>query len=201
MKFDRTDTSFLARWWWTIDRWTLTSLALLTLMGTILLIAASPAVAERIGLPSYHFVFRQFFYLIPSIFILIGISLLPPQKIKRLALILFAITFVGLVLTPLMGSEIKGARRWIGLFGFTFQPSEFAKPAFAILSAWLINKQLEGHSFKGKIYSFLLYLLIVGLLLLQPDIGMAVVISGIWVSQFFLAGLAYQWIALLACLG
>jgi cell division protein FtsW len=199
--FSRNDTSLLARWWWTIDRWSLTSLGLLTLMGAILLIAASPAVAERIGLPSYHFVFRQFFYLIPSIFILITISLMSPTQIKQLALLIFSFAIIGLILTPIMGSEIKGAKRWIGFFGFTFQPSEFAKPAFAVLSAWLINKQLEGQPFAGKLFSFLLYLLIIGLLLLQPDIGMAVVISGIWVSQFFIAGLAYQWIALLGCMG
>ena len=199
--FSRNDTSLLARWWWTVDRLSLATILFIIVFGSILIFAASPAVAERIGLDSYHFVIRQFLFLIPSLLIMILVSFLNPRQIQFMALLLFAVTFVGLLLTLAIGVEIKGAKRWIGLGFLSVQPSEFAKPAFAILSAWFIANRFENSHFPGKLYSFLLYLLTMGLLLAQPDIGMAVVMTSIWFTQFFIAGLPLIWIAILICLG
>lgn len=199
--FSRNDTSLLARWWWTVDRLSLATILFIIVFGSILIFAASPAVAERIGLDSYHFVIRQFLFLIPSLFIMVFVSFFSPRQIQYAALLLFAVTFIGLILTLVIGVEIKGAKRWIGLGMLSVQPSEFAKPAFAILSAWLIANRLENPHFPGKIYSFCLFLLIMGLLLSQPDIGMAVVMTSIWFTQFFIAGLPFIWIAIIICFG
>ena len=192
--FLRNDTGILARWWWSVDRISLFSLLFLIIIGNILIIAASPAVAERIGLSSYHFIIKQFIYLLPSLFLLFLSSLLSASQIKKAGYILFILSFICLCLVPFLGQEIKGAKRWLSFFGFSFQPSEFIKPAFAIISGRLISLQVNKINMKGKFYTFFLYVIVLSVLLLQPDIGMSFIISGIWVSQIFVAGLPLQWI-------
>ena len=86
--FGRTDTSVLGRWWWTVDRWTIVALFLLVAVGAILTMAASPAVAERIGAQSFHFVRRQFVFLAPAIVIMLAVSLLSPKQVRRLGHVL-----------------------------------------------------------------------------------------------------------------
>lgn len=136
--FARTDTSLLARWWWTVDRVTIAALMLLILIGAILTLAASPTVAERVGLPPYHFVMRQAVFLIPAIAVMVGVSLMPPLWVRRMAVVAFLLFLVMLALTLVVGSEIKGARRWIDIAGFSVQPSEFIRPTFAVVAALVV---------------------------------------------------------------
>lgn len=185
----RTDTSIFGKWWWTVDRWTLGALFLLVLIGALLILAASPAVAERIGLSAYHFVQRQFIVMPVALALMVGVSLLPPLQIRRLAVLGFAATLFLLVLVPLVGHEIKGATRWLALGGFSLQPSEFAKPFFAVVTAWMFAEWRRDETFPGHVIAIGLYLMTAALLLSQPDLGMTVVVSAIWFGQFFLAGL------------
>ncbi|EDP64773.1 hypothetical protein BAL199_04914 [alpha proteobacterium BAL199] len=185
----RTDTSIFGRWWWTVDRWTLGALFLLVLIGALLILAASPPVAERIGLNAYHFVQRQFVIMPVAVALMIGVSLLSPLQIRRVSVLGFAATLVLLVIVPLAGNEIKGATRWVSIAGFTMQPSEFAKPFFAVVSAWMFAEWRRNDGFPGHVIAIGLYLMTVALLLSQPDLGMTVVVSAIWFGQFFLAGL------------
>ena len=184
----RTDTSVLGRWWWTVDRWMLLALGALIFCGIILAMAASPAVASRIGAEPYHFVKRQMMLLPPAIALMVACSLLSPRQIVRVAVLGLA-AFIGLTLLTFLGPEIKGARRWVMLPGFQLQPSEFLKPFFAVVAAWLFAAQRLNGRFPGYIASIALYGVIVGLLIKQPDLGMAVVVSAVWFTQFFLAGL------------
>ena len=128
----RAERSAVANWWWTIDRWILAAVGSLIILGLVLTMAGSPPVAERLGLPTFHFVNRQVLYLIPSIAILIGASFLTPPQVRRTALIVFLVSLALIAAALLFGHEVKGARRWI----FGIQPSEFLKPAFVILVAW-----------------------------------------------------------------
>ncbi|MEK9558855.1 MAG: FtsW/RodA/SpoVE family cell cycle protein, partial [Alphaproteobacteria bacterium] len=186
---DRTDRSLVGVWWWTVDRWLLASALLLMVVGTLLVMAAGPAVANLINLPSQHFGIRQGIFLIPAVCLMIATSLLEPRPIRALALI-GLIGIIGLMgLAVVAGSEIKGATRWINIAGFNLQPSEFAKPLFAVVSAWLLTLWREGQDFPGWIYSSLLMALIVGILVLQPDIGMTLMIVLTWGFQMFLAGM------------
>ena len=123
------DISVLGRWWWTIDRWVLSALIALLALGMVLTMAASPPAASRLGLDSFHFVRAQFTYLPLALLIMLGVSLLSPRAIRRLALIVFLVFFAMTALTPALGTEIKGARRWLELFGQSLQPSEFLKPS------------------------------------------------------------------------
>jgi cell division protein FtsW len=185
----RTDTSVFGKWWWTVDRWTLGALFLLVLVGALLILAASPPVAERIGLDSYHFVQRQFVIMPAALAVMIAVSLLPPLQIRRLAVVGLAATLVLLMLVPVLGAEIKGATRWISFAGLSMQPSEFAKPFFAVVTAWMFAEWRRDETFPGHLIAIGLYLMTAALLLSQPDLGMTVVVSAIWFGQFFLAGL------------
>ncbi|NCF49888.1 MAG: FtsW/RodA/SpoVE family cell cycle protein, partial [Bacteroidetes bacterium] len=186
---DRTDRSLVGVWWWTVDRWILAAAILLMVIGTLLVMAAGPAVATLINLPSQHFVIRQAMYLVPAVGIMLATSLLEPRAIRILALV-GLIGAVGLMVTTILaGSEIKGATRWISIAGISLQPSEFAKPLFAVVSAWLLTLWREGQDFPGWIYSSALMAAIVGILVLQPDIGMTLMMVMTWGFQMFLAGL------------
>ncbi|WP_207476880.1 putative lipid II flippase FtsW [Arenibaculum pallidiluteum] len=197
----RTDQSVFGRWWWTVDRWTLAAVALLMGFGVVLVQAASPAVAERIGLDNFHFVQRHVLTLLPALAIMVGVSLMEPRGIRRTALIVFLAALALVALTPLVGFEIKGARRWIHVPGISIQPSEFVKPAFAVVAAWLFTLQKTTDHIPGGAISIALYLLVVMLLMLQPDLGMTFVISAVWFGQFFLAGLPIVLVAALVAMG
>ncbi len=199
MSFARTDRSPIAQWWWTVDRWTLVALLALIGFGSLLVMAASPAVAERIGADSLHFVKRYFAVLPLAVATMVLVSLQTPRTVRRIAVVAFVVSLALLAYTVMGGAEIKGARRWINLPGFSLQPSEFVKPTFAVVAAWLFAQQRSSERFPGDAISIALYLLVVGLVAKQPDLGMAVVLSAVWFTQFFLVGLRLYWVA--ACLG
>ena len=127
-------------WWWTVDRLTLAALAALMLGGIVLCLAASPPVAARIGLDPFHFVDRQVLFLIPAAGVLFATSFLSPREVRQISLIVFFVSLVLVAATPYFGAEIKGARRWLVILGVNIQPSEFLKPAFVILIAWLFGE-------------------------------------------------------------
>ena len=186
---DRTDRSLVGIWWWTVDKWLLAGALMLMVLGSLLVMAAGPAVATLINLPPQHFVVRQMIYLVPAVGLMVSVSLLEPRPIRALAL-LGLLAVIGLMIMAIVaGSEIKGATRWISIAGFNLQPSEFAKPLFAIVSAWLLTLWREGQDFPGWIYSTALLGIIVTILVLQPDIGMTVVMVLTWGFQMFLAGM------------
>jgi cell division protein FtsW len=200
-RFARSDTSIAGRWWWTVDRWSLLALGCLIAIGLVLAMAATPPVAERIGLDGFYFVRRQFALLPVAIAILLGLTLLEPRQVRRLALVGFLVAIAALALTFVIGAEIKGARRWINLAGFSLQPSEFVKPTFAVVAAWLFALQRRQERFPGDVIAIVLYLGVVGMLLAQPDVGMAVVLSAVFFAQYCLAGLRMLWVGLLGGVG
>ncbi|HEV2333858.1 MAG TPA: putative peptidoglycan glycosyltransferase FtsW [Stellaceae bacterium] len=195
MMFARIDQRPVARWWWTIDRLSLGALALLIAFGAVLSMAASPAVAERLGYAPLHFVERQMVIAPVAFAIMFGVSLLPPRGVRRVAFVGFAIALALLALTFVVGVEIKGARRWIDLPGLSIQPSEFVKPTFTVVAAWLFAEQKARPGFPGNAISIALFLGLVAMLVKQPDIGMAVVVAVVWFAQFFMAGLRLYWAA------
>jgi cell division protein FtsW len=187
--FPRTDTSLLGRWWWTVDRWTLGAMLLIIALGIVLTMAASPAVAERIGLEAFHFARRQFAYLPIAVAVLVTSSLLSPRGVRRLGAIIFAAALVMTALTLVIGTEIKGATRWLHLGPLSLQPSEFLKPAFAVVGAALIAAARLHAGWRGYLASALLTALVVVVLLRQPDVGMTLMFIGTWGVQLFLIGL------------
>lgn len=201
MSFARADNSVIARWWWTVDKWLLTALALLIGTGAVLIMAASPAVATRVNLDTFYFVRKQLQLLPLAALTLIAVSMLNPKQVRQLALAGFACSILFLIATFFVGMEIKGAKRWISLPGFSLQPSEFLKPTFAVVTAWLFALARKKENFPGDLFAIALYGLSMAMLLGQPDIGMAFVVTCVWFAQFFLAGLRMLWVVGLGSVG
>jgi cell division protein FtsW len=197
----RTDNSVVGRWWWTVDKWTLLALFLLAVIGMMMTMAASPPVAYRLGLDPQHFVVRHAMLLPVALLAMIAISTMSLKGVRRLALAMFVGALFLMLLTITSGEQVKGATRWVHLFGFSLQPSEFLKPAFAVVTAWLLAPRPASQDIPGAAICTLLFTLIVGLLLAQPDVGQAGVVTAVWLAQWFLAGLSIAWIGGSAILG
>ncbi len=190
----RADRSAFAEWWWTVDKALLTALIILLVGGVVLSLGASPPVAERLGYDTFHFVKKHLVFFVPTVLLLIATSFLTTRLVRRLSLI----TFVGMVglmfLTLIIGVEVNGARRWIDVAGFSLQPSEFMKPAFAIICAWLFTEKSRNGEVPGTLFAFLLLGIVIVLLVAQPDFGQTILTVTVWCAVFFLAGMAWTWI-------
>ncbi len=197
----RTDRSIIGHWWWTVDRLFLVAVFSLMFIGVILIMASSPAVADRIGFDSFHFVRRQLFFIFPSVLIMLSVSLLPPLWIRRIGVTAFCFFLTLFLLTLFLGYETKGAQRWLQFGSFLLQPSEFIKPTLVIFSAWMLSEKMSDRSFPGYTITIITTLLILFVLFLQPDIGMAMVISVVMFVQMFIAGLSIYFVILFSIIG
>ncbi len=195
----RADRGAVANWWWTVDRWLLAAFVILMVLGVVLSFAASPAVAERIGLPGYHFVNRQIFYMLLALCAMVAVSFLAPRDIGRLAFVMLAGSLLLMIATMFTGIEVKGSRRWIYILGVSIQPSEYLKPAFVVVCAWLFSRRQP--EIPGNLFAIILLGLVVSLLVAQPDLGQTMLITGTWAVMFFLAGMPWFWIVILGGLG
>lgn len=194
-RFGRADRSFLARWFWTVDRTLLFLILLLMGLGIIAVAAASPAAALRLSdaetrLPPLYFLNRQIIWMALGLVVLLGVSILPKDLARRMALLGAVISVVLLALVPLIGFEKNGATRWLQLPGFQLQPSEFMKPLFAVFTAWLLAARFEDRNIPVISVSAMTLAFILGLLVLQPDFGQAALVSAVWLVQAALAGLS-----------
>ena len=189
VNFSRKSHSVFSKWLWTVDKVILfLSLALLTI-GIILDVTASPAVARTIHVEDFWFVKKQVCYAVASLLVILVLSMLKLRTIRQISLVGFAAVCFLLVLTLFLGVETKGARRWMSLFGVSVQASEFMKPIFIIVTAWLLDCGKKYDYFPGMLISVLLYGIVAGLLLLQPDVGMTLLVTAVFGLQLFLAGL------------
>ena len=194
----RTQRTPFADWWWTIDRLMIAALGALMLAGIVLCLAASPPVAARLNLDAFHFANRQVMFLMPAVVILLVTSLLSQRQLRRVALVVFLVSVVLVAATPYFGAEIKGARRWLVILGVNVQPSEFLKPAFVILIAWLFGESARRPEMPANTVALGLLLLVVLLLVLQPDFGQTMLIALVWGALFFMAGMRLIWVGGLA---
>jgi len=194
----RAERTPFSAWWWTIDRLLLAALAALMLAGIVLSLAASPSVATRIGLDPFYFANRHMMYLVPAFIVLIGTSFLTPRQIRRTAIVVFAASLMLVIATLFFGVEIKGARRWIVLAGVNIQPSEFIKPAFVVLISWLFAESARRPEMPANTMALTLLLLVVTVLVLQPDFGQTMLIALVWGALFFMAGMRMIWVLGLA---
>jgi cell division protein FtsW len=189
----RAQRTLFSEWWWTVDRLLLGALVALVLIGIVLLLAASPPVAIRLGADPFHFVNRQALYMIPALAVLVATSLLSPRQVRRTALIVFLASLVLVLATLVFGAEVKGARRWINLLGVSLQPSEFLKPSFVVLAAWAFAESARRPEMPTTVIATMLLGASVMPLVMQPDIGQSVLLVLIWCALFFLSGLAWKW--------
>ena len=190
----RLERTPFAAWWWTVDRLLLAALLALMLSGIVLSLAASPPVASRLGLEPFYFVNRHVLYLIPALAVMLATSCLPPRYVRRLSLIVFVLSLLLVAATLQFGAEVKGARRWIVLLGINIQPSEFLKPAFVILIAWLFAESARRPEMPANTMALALLALAIAGLVLQPDFGQTMLVALVWSALFFLAGMRVVWV-------
>jgi cell division protein FtsW len=193
----RTDRSLFAEWWWTVDRILLGSLVVLMVAGIILSLAGSPPVAERLGYDSLHFVKRHIAFFLPALGVVIATSFLTPKGARRAALIVLIVSILLLLATLFVGDEVKGSRRWISILGFSLQPSEFVKPAFVVIVAWLFAENRSRTDIPGNVFAVILLAIVVALLVAEPDFGQTMLVVIAWGALFFMAGMSWFWIAAL----
>src|ERR1700716_3109790 len=184
--------------WGTVDGLLLAPIIALILAGIILSLAASPPVATRIGLDPFHFFNRHVMFLLPSFMVLIGGSFMSPSHIRRTALLVFAVSIALIVATLVFGAEVKGSRRWITLIGVNFQASESAKPAFVVMAAWLFAESTKRPEMPATSMAMVLLLMLVSLLVMEPDFGQTMLLLMVWGALFFIAGMRMVWVLGLA---
>lgn len=185
----RVGEPILPKWWRTVDRWSMACVFALFGVGLLLGLAASPPLAAKNGLDPFHYVSKQAFFGCIAMIVMVSISMMSTQLVRRLAILAFAVTFVALIFLPVFGTDFgKGATRWYSLGFASVQPSEFLKPVFIVMSAWLIAASQEINGPPGKTASFTLMVVVVGFLALQPDFGQACLILFGWAVVYFVAG-------------
>ena len=202
-RYGRSDRSAAARWFWEIDRVLLLLLAILIGIGLIAVAAASPAVAERysggsVRLGSLHYFYRQILWIAISLPVMIIISMMPRERARRLSLVGAAACIVALMLVPIIGPEINGARRWIGMGFAQFQPSEFLKPFFVVALAWLLSLRESDTSLPVFPLTAILTGVIAVLLMKQPDFGSTIIFGAVWVAMLALGGVKLRTLGMLA---
>ena len=192
----RTGEPILPRWWRTVDKWSMICVVFLFLIGLLLGLAASPPLAARNGLSPFHYVERQVFFGVLALGVMVVTTMMTPQAVRRLAVIGFLAAFVALAFLPIFGTDYgKGAVRWFSLGFGSIQPSEFLKPVFVVVAAWLLAAAREINGPPGNTYSFALTVAICALLALQPDFGQASLIFFAWGVMYFVAGAPFVLLA------
>ena len=197
----RADRSEFAEWWWTVDRLLLAGVFTLMIGGVVLSLAGSPAVAERLGYDSYHFVNRHIAFFLPALGVMIATSFLTPRQARRVALIVLCISLVLMLAVLFVGVENNGSRRWLNIVGLSIQPSEFMKPAFVVICAWLFAENSRRTDIPGNVFALILLAIVIALLVAEPDFGQTMLIAVAWGALFFMAGLPWLWIAGLGVAG
>jgi cell division protein FtsW len=195
--FDRRHLNLIKKWWLDIDKVNFVIVLGIIVFGLMMTASSGSAIAKRINVDKFFFLKKQMLFAMIAMFLLVAISFLDQEKIKIFALFGLGASIILLVLVLLFGAEAKGAKRWIALFGFTLQPSEFAKTFFVIFNAFLLHRfYLEKWHIKYGI-SFGLFMVIVALLILQPDFGMTIIFAALWSVQIFLSGIPLPFILIM----
>jgi cell division protein FtsW len=192
-RLGRGDRSPLGVWFWELDRVLLSLMMVLIAIGLLAVAAASPAGAQRLSssttqLSSLYFFYRQLMWVVVGVPLMLAVSMLPREQARRFAVYGFCIFFVLLALVPLLGREVNGSQRWIGPGFAGLQPSEFLKPFFAVMMAWIISWRLKDPSLPVLVLTSIATGLVCFFLLLQPDLGQTILFMGTWFALMMVAG-------------
>jgi cell division protein FtsW len=201
MLISRSDRGSLARWWFTIDKLLLSATLLLMAAGVMINLAASPPVASRLGLDTFHFFERQLAYVVPAALILILTSFLDERSTRWVSLCVLVAGLALMALAILAGPEVKGAHRWVNIGPLTLQPSEFVKPAFVVIAAWLLSERGKRPDMPGLTFATLIFAVILGFLIIQPDFGQAALLSSVFTLMLLTYGIPWLMVVGLGALG
>src|SRR6478672_1463876 len=202
-RYGRSDTSAIGRWFWEIDKVLLLLVTVLIAIGLIAVAAASPAAGQRysggnVRFSELYYFWRQLAWIAIGIPVMIGISMMPKERVRRISLFGAAFFFVLLIFVPILGPEHNGARRWIEFGVGQVQPSEFLKPFYVVSLAWLLSLKDADKSLPVYPISALLTGSIAFLLMKQPDFGSTIIFCAVWLAMLALAGVSIRLLAILA---
>ena len=201
MLLGRSDRGLLAQWWFTVDRGLMSAVLLLMASGVLISMAASPPVAERIGVDTFHFFKGQLFFLVLAVPMLVTLSFFPPLWARRAGMAVFVISLALMVAALFFGPEIKGAHRWINVGPLGLQPSELAKPGFVIVAAWFLAEHTRRPEMPGHIIAYASAAVLVGLLVLQPDFGQTALVLLTFGAMLLIYGISWITVTALCGLG
>nr|WP_314438490.1 putative lipid II flippase FtsW [uncultured Brevundimonas sp.] len=201
--FSRNDQSPVAQWFWTVDRGLLVAALALMGLGVALSFASSPAaiLADESITDPFHYSWRMMVFAGAGLTVMLTTSLMSPRGVRRIAVLALFSAIVVMAALPFIGDTVKGAARWVNLGPFSLQPSEFAKPGLIVFAAWMFAEAQKGQGVPGVTIAFGFYALTVSLLLIQPDIGQTLLITTTFMAVFFMAGVPFKWMAVLASAG
>lgn len=187
-------------WWREIDKWLLGLVMLLMALGTVAVAAASPAAGKQYLVTEFAFFQKHIVFQMLGLGLMVAVSFISRDNARRLGIVVAFIMLFLLLLVPVIGTEVNGARRWIDV-GISLQPSEFLKPGFAILLAWMLSWRLRDASLPVLAYATLTMALVGALLMLQPNLGATILFGGVWFVLVMLSGVSFQRIGLLIAAG
>lgn len=192
-------------WWREIDKLLLLLILALMAIGIVAVAAASPASADQLStakvtLDEFMFFKRHLVFQFMGLMLMIGLSFASRDTARRIGILVGAVMLALMFVVPFIGEEKNGARRWINV-GMSLQPSEFLKPGFAVICAWILSWRLRDPGLPVITYVTALMALVAGLLMLQPNLGDAILFGGIWLVMVLLAGMRWQRIAVLGGVG
>ena len=188
--FSRENTGLVATWWRNIDKQILFLFVFLLLLGLFFSFSSTSSVlGEKMNKETYFFFIKHLIFVSISLFLLIAISIQEKNKLIKFLIYLFLVSIVLLLLTLVVGVEIKGSKRWMGFDPLPrFQPVELVKPLFIIFVAKIIVLNEKANIYRRYLYSFLVLLLIVIILINQPDLGQTLLLASVWITMVFVSG-------------
>ena len=188
--FDRENTGLVAKWWRNIDKQILFLFAFLLLLGLFFSFSSTTSVmSEKMNKQTYFFFIRHLIFVSVSLLLIFMISIQEKNKLIKILTYLFIISTALLFLTLIVGVEIKGSRRWIDFDSLPrFQPVELLKPLFIIFVAKIIILNEKKDVYRRYFYSLIILLLIVTILINQPDLGQALLLTLTWIMMIFVSG-------------
>ncbi len=199
--FNRDSYNIVSRWWYDLDKVNFLIIVGLMVFGLMICATSTTAVAKKIGVDKFFFLKKQVLFALLAFFVMVFISFLKREYIKMLCLAGLVVVIFMLIFVAVFGFEIKGAKRWLSIFGFVLQPSEFAKIFFVVSNAYILQK-FNSHSFSLKYgISAALFAIVSSLLIIQPDIGMTLTVCVLWASQLFASGISMYFVAFCMILG
>ncbi len=198
---ERAGEPVLPKWWRTIDKWSMSSVMMLFVIGLLLGLAASVPLASRNGFDNFHYVERQAVFGCAALIAMLITSMMSPVLVRRLAILGFIVSFVAMALLPVLGTDFgKGAVRWYSLGFASVQPSEFMKPVFVVVAAWMLAARQQINGPPGTLWSFVLCMCLVTMLVMQPDFGQACLVLFGWGVMYFVAGAPMALLVVMAAL-
>lgn len=187
--FNRDSKNIIVKWWFDLDKLNFLIICGLMLFGLMVCASSTIAIAQKLGVGKFFFLKKQVFFTFTAFLIMVIISLLKREFLKLICLVGLASSLLLLMMVAVFGFEIKGARRWLSIFGFVIQPSEFAKTFFVVANAYMLYR-FNSYNFSFKYgVSAMLFILLASLLIIQPDIGMTLTVSVLWAAQLFVYGI------------